>query len=228
MRTQLAVPFALITCVTQIHAQNMNALEQRYVIQAANVARQVLVAEFAKHSERVHHVSIAFSFQVDAQGEPHNVKIVSKTPNPWATATAHRALSAAKFPPIPKKVVQTGADLVNIQGDFNADAANATAPSSATLAYQDRLNDIVIHLLTPRLAKRFDLLRGAGTVKLIYRVRANGDVESVKIISRANHFVTDTCVQTIKSAKLPPIPKSVIKEQGNEWVDVHTDISIDR
>lgn len=109
-----------------------------------------------------------------------------------------------------------------------ATAANAAAPGSATLAYQDRLNDIVIHLLAPRLASRFDLLRGAGTLKLIYRVRANGDVESVKIISRANQFVTDTCVHTIKSAKLPPIPKSVIKEQGREWVDVHTDISLDR
>jgi hypothetical protein len=228
MRAQLAVTLALTTFVTEMHAEDINALAQPYVLQAADVARQVLVAEFSKHPERVHHISITFSFQVDARGEPHNMKIVSKTRNAWAANTARRALSAAKFPPIPKKIVQTGADLVNIQGDFDADAANATAPGSATLAYQDRLNDIVIHLLAPRLATQFDLLRDAGTLKLIYRVRANGDVDSVKIISRANQFVTDTCVQSIKSAKLPPIPKSVIKEQGHEWVDVHTDISLDR
>jgi len=92
-------------------------------VQAVDVTRRVLLSEFGKHPERVHHISITFSFQADVRGPPHNVKIVSKTRNSWAADTARRALSAATFPPIPKKIVQTGADFVYIQGDFNADAS---------------------------------------------------------------------------------------------------------
>jgi hypothetical protein len=121
MRAQLAVTLALIPALSEVHAGDVNALAQTYVVQATDVARQVLLSEFGKHPERVHHISITFSFQVDARGRPHNVKIISKTRNPWAIDTALRALNAATFPPIPKQIVQTGADLVNVQGDFNAD-----------------------------------------------------------------------------------------------------------
>jgi hypothetical protein len=104
--------------------------------------------------------------------------------------------------------------------------ARAAEADSATHAYQARLNGIVIQLVGPPLAKRFDLLRDAGTLKLTYRVRASGEVESVKVTARVNQFVTDTCVRTIKAAKLPPIPASVIKEQGHAWVDVDTEITL--
>ena len=110
----------MIASLTEMHAQDVNAMEQEYIVEATNVARRVLVAEFSKHPERIHHLSITFSFQVDARGRPHNVKIVSKTRNAWAVDTARRALSAAKFAPIPKKIIQTGADLVNLEGDFSA------------------------------------------------------------------------------------------------------------
>jgi hypothetical protein len=107
---------------------------------------------------------------------------------------------------------------------LTADGASA---GSATLAYQDRLNDIIVQLMVPALAKRFDLLHRMGAVKLTYRVCASGEVVSVKLTSSgANHFVTDTCVRTIKSAKLPPIPQSVIKEQHHNYVDVETEIEI--
>ena len=105
-----------------MRAQNINALGQEYIAEATNVARRVLVGEFSKHPERVHNLSITFSFQVDARGRPHNVKIASKTRDAWAVDTARRALSTAKFAPIPKKIVQTGADLVNLEGDFSANA----------------------------------------------------------------------------------------------------------
>jgi hypothetical protein len=103
MRAQLVVTLALIASLTEMHAQDMTALAQPYVIEAVDVARQVLVSEFSKHPERVHHISITFSFQLDARGRPHTVKIISKSRKAWAVDTAHRALSAAKFPPIPKK-----------------------------------------------------------------------------------------------------------------------------
>jgi len=120
MRTRLAVILAMIASLAEMRAQDINALGQEYIVQATNVARQVLVAEFSKHPERVRNLSITFSFQVDARGRPHNVKVASKTRNPWATDAARRALTAAKYPPIPKQIVQTGTDMVNLQGDFNA------------------------------------------------------------------------------------------------------------
>jgi hypothetical protein len=120
MRAPLAVTLAMIASLAEMRAQDINALGQEYIVQATNVARRVLVAEFSKHPERVRNLSITFSFQVDARGRPHNVKVASKTRNPWATDTARRALTAAKYPPIPKQIVQTGADMVNLQGDFNA------------------------------------------------------------------------------------------------------------
>jgi hypothetical protein len=120
MRTRLAVTLAMIASLAEMRAQDINALEQEYIFQATNVARRVLVAEFSKHPERVRNLSITFSFQVDARGRPRNVKVASKTRNAWATDTARRALTAAKYPPIPKQIVQTGADMVNLEGDFNA------------------------------------------------------------------------------------------------------------
>ncbi len=125
MRAHLAVTLALITLLSDVHAQDANAIAQAYVVQAANIARQVLISEFSKHPERVHHISITFHFQIDPRGRPHNVRIASKARNSWATDTARRALSAATFPPIPKKLFQLyGADLVNIEGDLDADASH--------------------------------------------------------------------------------------------------------
>ena len=120
MRIRLAITLAMIASLAEMRAQDLNALGQEYIVQATDVARQVLLAEFSKHPERVRHFSITFSFQVDARGRPHNVKVASKTRNPWAIDTARHALTAAKFPPIPKQIVQTGADMVNLEGDFNA------------------------------------------------------------------------------------------------------------
>ena len=120
MHTRLAVTLATMASLAQMRADDLNALGQQYVVQATDVARKVLLAEFSKHPERVSHLSIRFSFQVDARGRPHNVKVASKTRNPWATDTARRALTAAKYPPIPKQIVQTGADMVNLEGDFSA------------------------------------------------------------------------------------------------------------
>jgi hypothetical protein len=122
MRARLAIILAVIVCLAQMHAQDLNALGQAYAVQATNIARQLLIAEFGKHPERIHHLSITFTFQVDAGGRPHNVKVASKSPDAWAVDTARRVLSAAKFPPIPEKIVQTGSDLVNLGGDFSADA----------------------------------------------------------------------------------------------------------
>jgi hypothetical protein len=122
MRVRLALIFVVLTPLNHLRAQSIATLEQEYVAEATNVARQVLVAEFSKHPERIHHLSITFIFQVDARGRAHNVKVASKTRDAWAVDTARRALTVARYPAIPKQIVQTGADLVKLDGDFSANA----------------------------------------------------------------------------------------------------------
>jgi hypothetical protein len=72
------------------------------------------------HPERIHRMSMKCTFQLDRQRHPHNVKVVSNTHNRWAEETARRAIAAAKFPPLPKSVIQqSGADLASI--DYQLD-----------------------------------------------------------------------------------------------------------
>jgi TonB family protein len=107
-------------------------------------------------------------------------------------------------------------------------ACIAAAPGSATLGYQQRVNGIATQVIAQALAPHFAQLRG-GTIKLIYRVGPQGKVQSVKIVAtHPNRVITNACVNAIKAAQFPPIPQSVLKEQGQKWVDVNTEIGIDR
>ena len=93
------------------HAADSNAIGRAYTLQATEVARRVVLAELVKHPERIHRMTMKCTFQLDRQGHPHNVKVVSNTHNRWAEDTACRALAAAKFAPLPKSLIQqSGAD----------------------------------------------------------------------------------------------------------------------
>jgi len=82
----------------------------------------VVLAELVKHLERIHRMTVTCTFQLDRQGCPHNVKVVSSTDNRWAEETARRALAAAKFPLLPNSVIQqSGADLASIEYKLDLD-----------------------------------------------------------------------------------------------------------
>jgi len=103
-------------------AADSDAVGRAYTVQATDVARRVVLAELVKHPERIHRMSMKCTFQLDRQGHPHNVKVVSNTHNRWAEETARRALAAAKFPPLPKSVIeQSGSDLANIDYQLDLD-----------------------------------------------------------------------------------------------------------
>src|SRR5262245_39106901 len=115
MRTQSVVALLVITSVqlwpAHAHAADSDAVGRAYTTQATDVARRVVIAELVKHPERIHRMSMKCTFQLDKQGHPHNVKVVSNPSNRWAEETARRAIAAAKFPPIPKSVIQqSGSD----------------------------------------------------------------------------------------------------------------------
>ena len=110
MRAQSVIALFMVTSVqlwpAHVHAADSDAVGRAYTVEVNNVARRVVLAELVKHPERIHRMSMKCTFQLDKQGHPHNVKVVSNTHNRWAEDTAHRALAAAKFPPLPKSLVQ--------------------------------------------------------------------------------------------------------------------------
>ena len=104
------------------HAADSDAVGRAYTLQATDVARRVVLAELRKHPERIHRMSMECTFQLDKQGHPHNVKVGSNTHNRWAEDTARRALAAAKFPPLPKSVIQqSGTDLASFDYQLDLD-----------------------------------------------------------------------------------------------------------
>src|ERR1043166_10124286 len=88
--------------------------------------------------------------------------------------------------------------------------ASGAAPGAASLAYQSRAGSVVVQAVIPALAQRLDQLIAAGATKIYYRIKADGRVESVRVVSaHPNSFVQDTCTRILKSTKFPPIPTAV-------------------
>jgi hypothetical protein len=102
------------------HAADSAAVGRTYTVQVNDVARRVVLAELSKHPERIHRMTMKCTVQLDRQGHPRNVQVVSNTHNRWAEDTARRALAAATFPPLPKSIVQqSGTDLASF--DYQLD-----------------------------------------------------------------------------------------------------------
>ena len=110
MHAQSVIALLMIMSVqlwpAHAHAADSDAVGRAYTLQATDVARRVVLAELVKHPERIHRMSMKCTFQLDRQGHPQNVKVASNTHNRWAEDTARRALAVAKFPPLPKSLVQ--------------------------------------------------------------------------------------------------------------------------
>jgi hypothetical protein len=126
MRAQSVIALLMIMSVqlwpAHAHAADSDAVGRAYTLQATDVARRVVLAELVKHPERIHRMSMKCTFQLDRQGHPHNVKVVSNTHNRWAEETARRAIAAAKFPPLPKSVIQqSGTDLASFDYQLDLD-----------------------------------------------------------------------------------------------------------
>ena len=95
------------------------------------------------------------------------------------------------------------------------------ANGPATVKYFDRASQIVLQGAAPEIRRHADAIARSGPVKLTYRVRANGTLERVRIISGdPNSFTARIFVNAIRSANFPPLPKAVLSEQGKKWVDI--------
>ena len=126
MRAQSVIALLMITSVqlwpVHAHAADSNAVGRAYTRQATDVARRVVLAELVNHPERLHRMSMKCTFQLDRQGYPHNVTVVSSTHNRCAEEKAGRALAAAKYPPLPKSLIQqSGSDLASFEYKLDLD-----------------------------------------------------------------------------------------------------------
>jgi outer membrane biosynthesis protein TonB len=110
-------------------------------------------------------------------------------------------------------------------GVASSTLASGAAPGSASLAYQNRASNVVVQAVLPALAQRLDQLMAAGPTKIYYRIKADGRVESVRVVSaRPNSFVHDTCTRVLRSTKFPAIPEAVQREQKKGYLDMSSEI----
>jgi TonB family protein len=97
---------------------------------------------------------------------------------------------------------------------------------SASFSFSNQICTIVLQAVVPALAEHQDLLDG-GTAKYSFRLDREGHLHDLKVVSStSNKFVENTCLQMIRVAKFPPIPKEVIAEQGHDWVDVSSEVAL--
>jgi len=89
----------------------------------------------------------------------------------------------------------------------------------ATSLYQSQVSAIASQAVVPEFAKHRERLKGS--VKVTFRLDRQGRVKGLKVVStKSNPWTQETATRMIRAAKFPPIPKTVIAEQGHDWVDV--------
>jgi TonB family protein len=97
--------------------------------------------------------------------------------------------------------------------------AAAETRMSATSLYQSQVSAIAFQAVVPEFAKHRERLKGS--VKVTFRLDRQGRVKGLKVVStNSNPWTQETATRMIRAAKFPPIPKTVIAEQGHDWVDV--------
>jgi hypothetical protein len=103
----------------------------------------------------------------------------------------------------------------------------AAAQNDPTAAYAQRVQATLTEMARQTIIARPQLLK-AGNFWLTCRIGPRGSVQKVEVVSRHRvPGITETFAAALKSAKFPPIPKDVIKQRGENFLDVKTRIGID-
>jgi len=92
--------------------------------------------------------------------------------------------------------------------------------------YYTAINSIVMHQLSPELAKHSDLVR-PGSLQMTFRVNRAGKISNLKITSTGgNQFAQQTAVRVVGAVTLPPMPKGLIEEDPHPTMDIRIDVTI--
>ena len=99
-------------------------------------------------------------------------------------------------------------------------AQSAEAPKPALMGYYKK----VMSTIGPLWYRAVDTNRNnlaIGTARFTFRITPEGRVENLRLVSNtSNEFLVKISARAIKEAKLPAIPKAVLKEAGQKWIDV--------
>jgi hypothetical protein len=102
-----------------------------------------------------------------------------------------------------------------------------TPGNDPTAVYGRQVDATLTQMALQAIQSNPQLLQG-GSVWLTCRIGPRGDVQKVDVVSRHRvPGITEGFAAALKSAKFPPIPKDVIKQRGENFLDVKTSIRID-
>ena len=108
-----------------------------------------------------------------------------------------------------------------------ASAINVASRNDPTAVYAQQVQATLTQMAIQAVQRQPQLLQG-GSVWLTCRISARGDVQKVDVVSRHRlPGITEAFAAALKSAKFPPIPKDVIRQRGENFLDVKTHIGID-
>jgi hypothetical protein len=97
-----------------------------------------------------------------------------------------------------------------------------------TAAYAQRVQATLTQIAMQLIQSNPQLLQGGGSVWLTCRIGPSGNVQKVDLVSRHRVLgISEGFAAALKSAKFPPIPKEVMKQRGENFLDVKTRIGID-
>lgn len=103
----------------------------------------------------------------------------------------------------------------------------ASPRNDPTAVYAQQVQATLTQMAIQAIQAQPQLLQG-GSVWLTCRIGARGNVQKVDVVSRHRvPGITEGFAAALKSAKFPPIPKDVIKQRGENFLDVKTHIGID-
>ncbi len=103
----------------------------------------------------------------------------------------------------------------------------AAPQSDPTAPYALQVQATLTQMTIQAIRAQPQLLQG-GSVWLTCRIGPRGDVQKIDVVSRHRvPGITEGFAAALKSAKFPPLPKDVIKQRGENFLDVKTHIGID-
>jgi hypothetical protein len=108
-----------------------------------------------------------------------------------------------------------------------ASSVGAASRNDPTAVYAQDVQATLTQMALQAIQRQPQLLQG-GSVWLTCRIGPRGNVQKVDVVSRHRvPGISEGFAAALKSAKFPPIPKEVIKQRGDNFLDVKTSIRID-
>ena len=119
--------------------------------------------------------------------------------------------------------------LISLISAFVMQTATASGPTDelkpATFSYYKEINNIVVQRVVQALVAHI-ALADKSLITITFRVDGSGNLKDLRVASSANRYVERTSLRAVQSLKLPAMPKSVIAEQGHNWMDISIEINI--